>query len=182
MTDARLPIDVLVRPLAVGDAPALHAAVRASIASLAQWFPWAHAEYALSDAETRISHCVAARERGEEFAFGIVGADGELLGCVGLNQVNRAHRSANLGYWIGETHRGRGIATDAARQVAATGFGELDLVRIEIVTLPGNAASQRVAEKLGAMREGEFRSRLVVRGEPVDAVVFSLVPRDLERA
>ena len=76
----------------------------------------------------------------------------------------------------------RGIATGAARQVAATGFGELGLVRIEIATLPGNAASQRVAEKLGATREGEFRNRLVVRGEPVDAVVFSLVPRDLERA
>ena len=50
------------------------------------------------------------------------------------------------------------------------------------MTLPGNAASQRVAGKLGATREGEFRNRLVVRGEAVDAVVFSLVPRDLERA
>jgi RimJ/RimL family protein N-acetyltransferase len=39
-----------------------------------------------------------------------------------------------------------------------------------------------VAEKLGAAREGEFRNRLVVRGEPADAVVFSLVPGDLERA
>ena len=174
--------DRLVRPLAIGDAPALHAAVRASIASLSHWFPWAHPDYAPSDAEARIAHCTAARARGEEFAFGVFGIDGELQGCVGLNQVNRAHRSANLGYWIGEAHRGRGIATDAARQVAATGFGELGLVRIEIVTLPGNAASQRVAEKLGATREGEFRNRLVVRGEPVDAVVFSLVPRDLERA
>jgi RimJ/RimL family protein N-acetyltransferase len=171
-----------VRPLATGDAHALHAAVRSSIASLSHWFPWAHPDYALPDAEARIAHCTAARARGEEFAFGVFGIDGELRGCVGLNQLNRAHRSANLGYWIGEAHRRRGIATDAARQVAATGFGELGLVRIEIVTLPGNAASQRVAEKLGATREGEFRNRLVVRGEPADAVVFSLVPRDLERA
>ena len=172
----------IVRPLATGDASALHAAVRASIASLSHWFPWAHADYALPDAEARIAHCTAARARGEEFAFGIFAGDGELLGCVGLNQVNRAHRSANLGYWIGEVHRGRGLATDTAAQVAAIGFGELGLVRIEIVTLPGNAASQRVAGKLGATREGEFRNRLVVRGEAVDAVVFSLVPRDLERA
>ncbi|QDQ72572.1 GNAT family N-acetyltransferase [Pseudoluteimonas lycopersici] len=173
---------ITIRPLASGDAPALHAAVQASIASLSHWFPWAHAGYALSDAEARIAHCTAARARGEEFAFGIFAADGELLGCVGLNQVNRAHHSANLGYWIGEAHRGRGMAADAARQVATTGFGELGLVRIEIVTLPDNAASQRVAQKLGATREGEFRNRLVVRGEPADAVVFSLVPGDLERA
>ena len=171
-----------LRPLAAGDAPALHAAVRASIASLSQWFPWAHPDYALSDAEARIAHCTAARAHGEEFAFGVFAADGEFLGCVGLNQVNRAHRSANLGYWIGEAHRGRGLATHASRQAAATGFGELGLVRIEIVALPGNAASQRVAEKLGATREGEFRNRLFVHGEPADAVVFSLVPADLEHA
>ena len=42
--------------------------------------------------------------------------------------------------------------------------------------------AQRVAEKLGARREGLFRNRLVVRGDAVDAVVFSLVPGDLERA
>jgi RimJ/RimL family protein N-acetyltransferase len=174
--------DFVVRPLVAGDAAALHAAVQASIESLSHWFPWAHAGYELSDAEARIAHCVDARERGEEFAFGIFRDDGELLGCTGLNQVNRSQRSANLGYWIGEAHRGRGVATEAARQVSAFGFGELGLVRIEIVTLPGNAASQRVAVKLGALREGEFRNRLVVRGEPVGAVVFSLVPRDLEPA
>jgi RimJ/RimL family protein N-acetyltransferase len=171
-----------VRPLVAADTPALHAAVRASLGSLSQWFPWAHPGYGLSDAEARIAHCTAARARGEEFAFGIFAGDGELLGCAGLNQVNHAHRSANLGYWIGEAHRGRGIATEAARQVAAFGFGEPGLVRIEIVTLPGNAASQRVARKLGARREGEFRNRLLVRGEPVDAVVFSLVPGDMESA
>ena len=171
----------LVRPLSAGDAPALDTAVRASIASLSHWFPWAHAGYALPDAEARIAHCIAARGRGDEFAFGVFDGD-RLLGCVGLNRIERAHRCANLGYWIGEAHRGRGIATEAARQVAATGFCELGLVRIEIATLADNAASQRVAAKLGAVREGLFRNRLVVRGEPVEAMVFSLVPGDLERA
>ena len=171
-----------IRPLMSGDAPALHAAVRASIASLSQWFPWAHQGYALPDAEARVAQCVAARGRGEEHAFGIFAANHALLGCVGLNQISARQRSANLGYWIGEAHRGQGLATQAAKQVAAFGFGELDLVRIEIVALPGNIASQRVAGKLGALREGEFRNRLVVRGEPANAVVFSLVPADLERA
>lgn len=172
---------IVIRPLATSDANALHTAVRASLASLSRWFPWAHPGYALADAESRIAHCVAARENGEEFAFGIFGADGELLGCTGLNQVNRAHRCANLGYWVGEAHRGRGVATNAAARVAAIGFGELGLVRIEIVTLADNLASQRVAGKLGAVREGRFRNRLVIDGQPQDGVVFSLVPNDLER-
>jgi RimJ/RimL family protein N-acetyltransferase len=176
-----MPGDFAIRPLAAGDAPALHDAVRASLDSLSHWFPWAHRGYSLADAESRIAHCVQARACGEEFAFGIFAADGELLGCVGLNQLDPEKRSANLGYWIGEAHRGRGLATDAAREAAAFGFGEIGLSRIEIVTLPDNAASQRVAAKLGATREGIVRNRLVVRGEAADAVVFSLVARDLDR-
>ena len=160
----------------------LHAAVDASIDSLSQWFPWAHPGYSLTDAESRVAHCVAARERGEEFAFGIFDGNGELLGCVGLNQLDPAKRSANLGYWVGEAHRERGIATDAARKAAAFGFGELGLARIEIATLPHNAASQRVAGKLGATCEGVFPNRVVAHAGPVDAVVFSLDPGKLERA
>ena len=171
-----------VRPLVAGDAPALHAAVRTSLASLSRWFPWAHPGYSLADAESRVAHCLAARERGEEFAFGIFDSSGELLGCVGLTQLDPAKRSANLGYWIGEKHRGHSVATDAARQAAAFGFDEIGLARIEIATLPDNTASQRVAAKIGATREGIFPNRIVVHGAPMDAVVFSLVPRDPEHA
>ena len=166
----------LVRPLVPGDAPALHAAVRASLGSLSQWFAWAHPGYSPADAESRIAHCVAARERGEEHAFGIFDEDGGLLGCVGLNRIDVQQRCANLGYWVGEAQRGKGLATRAAAHAAAFGFDELELARIEIVALPDNVASQRVAEKLGALREGVFRNRIVLAGGARDAVVFSLVP------
>lgn len=171
-----------VRPFAPGDAPAMHAAVQASIESLSHWFPWANRDYALADAQARIAHCSAARTNGQEYAFGIFDTRGALLGCVGLNRIDRDRRSANLGYWIGEPHRSLGLASSAARQVARAGFRELGLRRIEIATLPDNAASQRVAAKLGATREGLVRDRLVVHGAPRDAILFSLRPVALERA
>ncbi|MBX3726793.1 MAG: GNAT family N-acetyltransferase [Xanthomonadales bacterium] len=174
------PLDIIVRPLTRDDAPALHAAVRNSIASLSATFPWCHPGYGLADAQVRVAHCEAAWERRSEFPFGIFDARGQvLLGCVGLNQVDAAHRSANLGYWVGEAHRRRGVAVVAATQVARIGFHQLGLVRIEIVTTPGNHASQAVAEKLGATREAVARNRLVVRGVPTAAIVYSLVPEDL---
>ena len=61
------------------------------------------------------------------------------------------------------------------------GFEDLGLVRIEIVVPTGNAASLRVAEKVGARREGVLRSRLLVGDTPEDGVMFSLVPGDLRR-
>jgi RimJ/RimL family protein N-acetyltransferase len=165
-----------IRPFAAGDAPALHAAVRESIVSLSRLFPWCSADYALADAEARVAACIAAWRDGSEYPFGIFACGGNeaLLGCVGLNRIDHTERSANLGYWTGEAHRGRGIATRAAAWTAAFGFRVLGLARIEIVVLPENAASQRVAGKLGAVREGLAPDRIVLDGRPVDAVLFSL--------
>jgi hypothetical protein len=51
--------------------------------------------------------------------------------------------------------------------------------RIEIVVATDNHKSQKVAEKVGAVREGVLRRRLMVRQNIYDAVMFSLVPTDL---
>ena len=63
--------------------------------------------------------------------------------------------------------------------VASIGFEELGLVRVEIVTLANNLASQSVAERLGATREVEARNRLIFNGQPRTAVVYSLIPEDM---
>jgi len=56
-----------------------------------------------------------------------------------------------------------------------TGLDTLNMNRIEIVVAEHNRSSLRVAEKLGATREGLLRKRLVVRDNVYDAVMFSLV-------
>ncbi|MEA2205760.1 MAG: hypothetical protein QOE77_2536 [Blastocatellia bacterium] len=43
----------------------------------------------------------------------------------------------------------------------------------------GNVPSQRVAEKAGAVKEAILRKRIRLHGEPVDAVLYSLVAEDL---
>ena len=70
-------------------------------------------------------------------------------------------------------------STAAVRLTAEFGFRELGLHRVEIVAAVGNDASQRAAQKAGATREGVLRNRIVLRGEVLDAVMFSLIPQDL---
>ena len=55
--------------------------------------------------------------------------------------------------------RDRGLATEAAAAVRDYAFGELGLSRVISLIRPGNAASQRVAEKIGMTRE-----KKIVRG------------------
>jgi len=90
-------------------------------------------------------------------------------------QINRIHRFGNLGYWVRTSATRRGVATEAVRQAVAFAFRNTDLVRLEIVSAVGNGPSQRVAERAGAVREGVLRHRLLLRGEPVHAVMYSLV-------
>jgi ribosomal-protein-serine acetyltransferase len=172
---------ILLRPLTGDDTDALCDTVRASMATLSQWLPWATPAYSRTDADAWIAHCQRAREAGDEYHFGVFdAASGDLLGGVGLNHRIRAYHGAHVGYWVADAVRGRGIAVEAVRQVARYGFDTLGLQRIAIMIQPENRASLRVAAKLGAVCEGVARNAIVVAGHPHEAMVHSLLPDDLQ--
>ena len=171
---------IVVRPHAPPDVAPVYAAVRESMSTVGRWMAWCHPDYSLRDAEDWYARCAVAWATDGDREFGIFDArSGEVLGSIGVNQINRANRFANLGYWVRTTREGRGIATAAARLVARFGFAELALARLEIVILPGNHASRRVAEKIGARFECVARHRLQWRGEARDAAVYAVLPADL---
>jgi ribosomal-protein-serine acetyltransferase len=157
------------------DAQSLWDAARESVADVYRWLPWCHPQYSLADAEEWIRSRAPLRSEGREYAFAIVGADGRFLGGCGLNQISGLHRFGNLGYWVRTSATRQGVATEAVRQTADFAFGHTDLARLEIVCAVGNDASQRVAERAGALREGVLRRRLLLHGQLVDAVMYSLV-------
>jgi ribosomal-protein-serine acetyltransferase len=172
---------IRIRPYEAGDVPALVEAARESVAEVGRWLSWCHAQYSREEAEEWIRLRAGLAAEGREHAFAVVDGSGRYLGGCGLNQINRVHRFANLGYWVRTSATRRGVATAAVRQLADFAFRETDLVRLEIVCAVGNDASQRVAERAGARREGVLRHRLLVHGRPVDAVMFCLV-RESEAA
>lgn len=167
--------DVAIRCYAPRDARALFEAARESIEQVYPWLEWCHPGYEISESRSWIEHCRRAWEAEEEYQFAIVGPGDEYLGGCGLNRLQRDHRVANLGYWVRSSAAGRGVATEAARQVALFAFEQTDLNRLEIITALENHASRRVAERLGAIREAVVRSRLFLHGEPHDAVQYALV-------
>lgn len=157
------------------DADRLFDGVRESMAELHPWAPWCPLTYGLGDAERWIGQQPAAREAGTAFEFLVIGSDGRLIGCCGVNQINRGFRLGNLGYWIRSTATRCGHATEAARQVATWAFQNTDLQRLELLVAVGNAPSQAVALKTGATLEGRLRSRFLVHGQFQDAFVYSLI-------
>ena len=91
-----------------------------------------------------------------------VDAEVEVLGEVGLRNVDPVRRRAEIGWWVAPEHRGRGVATAATRLLvdwalsANGGFAQV-WARIE----PGNAASARVAAAAGLVELGPAAGTVV---------------------
>jgi RimJ/RimL family protein N-acetyltransferase len=169
-----------LRQFTLEDVPTLFAAVHESMAQLSAWMIWAHPNYSIEDTRAFVSKCGPGWEKGEQYSFAMVDLqNGQFLGSVGLSAINRAHGFANLGYWVRTGKTRHGVATSATRMAARFSFEALGLNRVELLVPTANVASQRVAEKAGAKREGVLRKRLRLNGTPHEAFVYSFVPEDL---
>jgi ribosomal-protein-alanine N-acetyltransferase len=85
-------------------------------------------------------------------------ADGKLAGGIGLILNGDVYiKSAEIGYWVAEQNWGKGIATEAVRQMTEYAFYYFDLVRLYAEVFETNKASMRVLEKNGYYLEGVRR-------------------------
>ena len=173
---------IVLRQYRASDVEPVFEAARESIAEIFPWMEWCHPAYSREDSANWVRSRVAQWEDGSEYSFVIEDAtSGRLLGGAGLNHFNRAHRFANLGYWVRSSRTGQGAATAATRLLARLGFEDLGLERIEIFMSVENPGSKRVAEKAGAHFEGTLRRRLRLHGRQHDAHMFSLIRGELGR-
>ena len=85
--------------------------------------------------------------------------DDELIGTTDVivkpASVVQRERGYSLGYWIGEPYRGHGYMTEAARAFIAHVFAHIPDDTIYSGAFAENAASLRIQEKLGFVRDSE---------------------------
>jgi RimJ/RimL family protein N-acetyltransferase len=102
--------------------------------------------------------------------------DGEAVGGIGVELGRDVfHRSAEIGYWLGEDYWGRGIATEAVRALTEYAFVTFDLCRLHAGVFEWNPASMRVLEKAGYTLEARHRKNVTKDGETIDRLVYALV-------
>ena len=100
---------------------------------------------------------------------------GAMCGAVRLNRVEWENRKAAVAYYVGAEFQGRGIATTAVRAILRYAFVDLGFHRIELRCVTENAASVRVAERLGFIREGELRAAELLHGQYANHFVYSML-------
>ena len=134
--------------------------------------------YTEQDGVDYISHVLSA-DRNETFAFAIT-IDGKVIGSIGVFRQGNIHRqTAELGYYIAEEYWGRGIMTEAVKQICGYVFDKSDILRIYAEPFAYNIASCRVLEKAGFQYEGTLRNNAVKNGKIIDMKMYSLLKTEL---
>ncbi|HET9659222.1 MAG TPA: GNAT family N-acetyltransferase [Thermomicrobiales bacterium] len=166
-----------LRPLRPDDAEALTAQLQDP--AIARWtnsIPW---PYSIDDARAFLSTRAVADANGESFSWAIVEkATGQLTGTIGLHDVHHDRGRAELGYWIGESFRGQGYTTEAAKRVLSWAFEVVGFERIQATYMPGNDASASVMRNIGMQPEGLLRGFGFKNGEHLDLYLQAVLKGD----
>ena len=157
-----------------------------------------------ADLDELYGHHIELSNRGDSFPLGIVSEstfrqrfeasgywerdEGMLVIVDGVDRiVGHIEVFRSVPYWdafelsyqlYDDAHAGHGYATEAVQLLTDYLFDTTPRHRIQLVILPGNTASRRVAEKCGFTLEGTLREPFYLRGTNVDVLMYSLLRTD----
>jgi RimJ/RimL family protein N-acetyltransferase len=121
-------------------------------------------------------------KKEKEYHLGIeLKTTGQIIGMIGMMQISQKHRRAEVGYWLGRSHWGKGYAAEALHLMLRYGFKELKLVRIWARVMHPNLASARMLEKIGFTFEGRLRKSLMQNGRWLDELRYGILKEEFSR-
>lgn len=152
-----------------------------SRAFLEPWEPrWSEDELSSAAWRRRMRQIRKDRRAGRAETFFIIEeASDQIVGGISVMNIRRGvAMSAEIGYWMGERHAGKGYMVEALALIRDYCFSCLRLQRIEAACIPENARSAHVLEKAGFAREGLMRSYLCINGKWQDHILYALIAHE----
>ncbi|MBP5605937.1 MAG: GNAT family N-acetyltransferase [Ruminiclostridium sp.] len=120
-------------------------------------------------------NAMLSADKNDTFAFAVT-VDDKAIGSIGVFRQGNIHRlTAELGYYIAEEYWGKGVMTEAVKQICEYVFAKSDIIRIYAEPFSYNSASCRVLEKAGFQFEGLLRQNAVKNNKVVDMKMYALI-------
>jgi diamine N-acetyltransferase len=114
-----------------------------------------------------------------EKVFAVETLDQQLIGSVGLHNINWVERKAELGIMIGEPRFwGQGYGSDAVREMLRIAFEKMNLNRVYLRVFENNSRAIRAYEKCGFQREGLLREDHYVGGRYSNTFIMAVLKRE----
>ncbi len=163
--------DVIIRPWKTEDVSSLakHANNKKIWLNVRDRFPH---PYTRRDAEI----WVRVADADQHMLNLAIEVEGLAVGGIGVVfKQDVYHRTAEIGYWLGEAYWGRGITTRCVKALTEYVLENYDIVRMYAGIFEYNAASGRVLEKAGYQLEARLRKNVTKNGKTVDELMYARV-------
>lgn len=154
---------LILRGMRVSDAEDMYAyAQQEPVSRYLTWTPHPN----LKHTKEYLTYIGQRYRTGDFYDWAIVlKEDGHMIGTCGFTAFDFSSDSAEIGYVLNPVYQGRGLATEAVKEVLRFGFETLSLHRMEAKFIKENSRSLRLMERVGMTFEGYAREALKIKGE-----------------
>jgi RimJ/RimL family protein N-acetyltransferase len=104
----------------------------------------------------------------------VVRQSNELIGVISLVPHGES-QSAELGYYVGRSHWGKGLATEAAQAIVRMGLEDMRYAKLTSRYHADNPASGRVLAKLGFKPVGRSHHLCLAEGKDKPSIEVELI-------
>lgn len=166
-----------LRLLQTADAPELFALTNLNRTHLRQWLPWLNA---IADVANTRNFIESALEQFTD-CQGLVAAicdNRRIVGAIGFNRIDRHNRVGYIGYWLAQSHQGRGIMTASCASLIKYAFKIRNLNRLVITCATENQRSRAIPLRLGFTHEGIARDAEWLYDRFVDHDIYALLHQE----
>lgn len=165
---------IQLRVLKEEDAAALFQLVDSNRSYLRRFLGWVDGARSEEDSRAFILHKRQQLERKESLTLEIW-YENILVGLVGFEEIDCLNHSAGIGYWLDESHQGKGIIIRSVKSLVEYGFNSLGLHRIEIICAVENIKSQAIPIALRFEKEATLKEYIWHYSNYFNAHLYSLI-------
>lgn len=154
---------LILRDMRVSDAEDMFAyAQREDVSRYLTWTP----HPGIQHTKEYLTYVGQRYRTGDFYDWALVSKeDDHMIGTCGFTSFDFSSDSAEIGYVLNPDYQGKGLATEAVREVLKFGFETLSLHRIEAKFIKENTRSQKLMERVGMQFEGYAREAMKIKGE-----------------
>ncbi|MCH8529273.1 MAG: GNAT family N-acetyltransferase [Saccharospirillum sp.] len=99
---------------------------------------------------------------------------GKVVGNISYNSISHALKKVEIGYWLSQEGRGKGIVTQSVSCLIDYAFDVLGMEKVQISAAVDNQPSRKVCERLGFKLEGIVTRNENLNGRVVDHAIYGL--------
>ena len=140
---------------------------------LEKWLPWVDYVRSVDDERHIVDQWLYEMQMRTAIHL-CINFENQIVGLVSTHQIDWMNQRTSIGYWTKSDVVNRSICTESTAVLISYIFDKLRLHRIYIQAAIGNAASNRVIQKLGFKHEGILRENERIRDHFLDHNIYGM--------